>query len=133
MFEIKWQNRFDSLAPVALIAFDEAAIRLKKKLLALSDEQLTQLQGVFGKDLLFAAGDSENLPWVDGLIYLGKDVLAPSILLPTNLRPNLPVDLFERRLLRQFPDQRPFAVVGEQIIPVGKMRPISRKVLSEVL
>lgn len=133
MFDIKWQNRLDSLAPIALVAFDEAAVRLKKKLLSFDDEKLLSLQGVFGKNLLFVTGESDNLPWIDGLIYLGKDALAPSVLLPTNLRPNLPVDLFERRLTRQFSDQKPFAVVGKRIIPVGKMRPISRKVLSEIL
>jgi hypothetical protein len=133
MIEIKWQNRFDSLAPVALVAFGTAAVRLKEKLLSFDDEKLNSLQGVFGKDLLFAAGEGENLPWMDGLIYLGKDAQAPSILLPTNLRPALPIDLFERRLLQRFPRQKPFAVVGNRIIPVGEMRPISRKVLSEVL
>lgn len=128
--EIKWQNRLDSLEPLALIAFDQTAIRLQEKLLLLDDEKLSVLQGVFAENLLFVQAQSENLPWIDGGIYLGKDQKAPSIYLPTNLRPNIPLDLFEKSLLLNFSEQKPFAVVGKKIIPVGKMRPISRNVLS---
>lgn len=129
LLEIKWQNRLDSLEPLALIAFDQVALRLQKKLLSLDDEKLSALQGVFAENLLFVQGQSENLPWIDGGIYLGKDQNAPSIYLPTNLRPNLPLDLFEKSLLLKFAEQKPFAVVENKIIPIGKMRPISRKVL----
>lgn len=131
--EIKWQNRFDSLEPLALIAFDDVAIRLKKKLLSFDDEKLSLMQGVFGENLLFISSKTENLPWIDGGIYLGKDARATSIFLPTNLRPNIPFDLFEKSLLRRFADKIPFAVVEDRIIPVGKMRPVSRKILSEIL
>ncbi len=131
ILEIKWQNRFDSLAPLALIAFDGVARRLKDKLLSFEDEKLSAWQGVFAEDLLFVAG--AELPWTNGVIYLGKDTRATSIFVPTNLRPNAPFDLFEKNLLRRFAAQKPFAVVGSRIIPVGKMRPISRKVLSEII
>jgi MoxR-vWA-beta-propeller ternary system domain bpX5 len=126
--EIKWDNRFDSLEPLALITFDEAARRLRDKLLSFDDEKLSAWQGVYALDLLFIAG--ADLPWTDGVIYLGKDARTTSIFIPTNLRPNVPFDLFEKSLLRRFAAQKPFAVVENQIIPVGKMRPISRKVLS---
>ncbi len=131
LLEIKWQNRFDSLPPVALIAFDDSALRLKKKLLSFDDQSLSAWQGVFADNLLLIIGETETLPWIDGGIYLGKDSAAPSIFLPTNLRPEMPIDLFEKTLLHKFAGQKPFAVVKNQIIPIGKMRPISRKVLSE--
>ncbi len=127
--KIRWQSRFDALSPLALIAFDAAAVNLKEKLLTFDDEQLSAWQGVFGENLLFISG--ENLPWSDGVIYLGKDTRAASILVPTNLRPNVPFDLFEKSLLHNFAAQKPFAVIGDKIIQIGKMRPISRKVLSE--
>ncbi len=133
MLEIKWQNRFDSLQPLALIAFDDSAIRLKEKLLTFDDEKLLNLQGVFAENLLFITGKSENLPWIDGGIYLGKDQNAPTIFLPTNLRPTIPIDLFEKSLLRKFVAQKPFAVVKNKIIPIGKMLPISRKILSDLI
>jgi len=132
LLEIKWQNRLDSLEPRALIVFDEAATRLKERLISFEDERLSVLQGVFAENLLFITGDGENLPWIDGAIYLGKDENAPSIFLPTNLRPDLPIDLFEKSLLLKFSEQKPFAVLKNQIIPVGQMRVISRKILAEL-
>ncbi len=133
VLEIHWKNRLDSLQPSALVVFGISMIYLKDRLLLFDDEKLSSLQGVFAGDLLFITGKSENLPWIDGGIYLGKDQDAPSIFLPTNLRPDIPIDLFEKALLRKFAGQKPFAVVGNKIIPVGKMRPISRKILSEIL
>ncbi len=130
MPQIKWVNRFDALPPLALIAFDAAAVSLKEKLLTFDDEQLSAWQGVFAENLLFISG--ENLLWSNGVIYLGKDARAASIFVPTNLRPNVPFDLFEKSLLRHFTAQKPFAVVENRIVPVGKMRPISRTVLSEI-
>jgi hypothetical protein len=131
--QINWRSRFDSLQPLAVIGFDAAAVRLKGKLLSLDDERLSSLQGVFAQNLLFVAGETENLPWADNVIYLGKDSRAPSIFIPTNRLPEAPLDLFEKALLLRFAAQKPFAVVGNLIIPVGEMRPVSRKVLSEIL
>jgi hypothetical protein len=131
--KIEWQNRFDSLEPLALIAFDDSASRLKLKLLLFDDEELSLLQGVFAENLLFITGKTESLPWIDGGIYLGKDARAASIFVPTTLSPNIPFDLFEKSLLRRFSAQIPFAIVENLIISVGKMRPISRKILSKIL
>lgn len=131
--KIKWQNRLDSLEPSAVVAFGQAAVNLKKKLLSFEDERLFRLRGIHAENLLFIAGNPEDLPWADGVIYLGKDALAPSLLLPTNRRPNIPLDLFEKKLLREFSAQKPFVAVGEKIIPIGEMRSVSRKILSEIL
>lgn len=130
--KIIWRNRFDALAPSAVIAFDAAAKKLKEKLVALDDEKLDLMQGVFAENLLFIAGAEENLPWTDGVSYLGKDALAPQIFLPTNRRPDVPLDLFEKKLLQNFAAQKPFAVLENKIIPIGKMRPVSRKILGEI-
>lgn len=130
--KIIWRNRFDALTPSAVIAFDASAKKLKEKLLALDDEKLGLLQGVFAENLLFIAGAEENLPWTDGVIYLGKDALASQIFLPTNRRPDVPLDLFEKKLLQAFAMQKPFAVLENKIVPIGKMLPVSRKILSEI-
>jgi MoxR-vWA-beta-propeller ternary system domain bpX5 len=133
LLKINRQNRFDSLQPSALVVFGVSMIRLKDRLLLLDDEKLSNLQGVFAENLMFITGEPEKLPWIDGGIYLGKDVNAPSIFLPTNLRPTIPIDLFEKALLSKFAAQKPFAVIENQIIPIGKMRPISRRILNEIL
>jgi hypothetical protein len=129
LLKIRWQNRFDALEPSALIAFGNAAENLRGKLLTFDDEKLSALQGVFAENLLFVAGAKEILPWANGVVYLGKDRLAPSVFVPTNLRPNVPLDLFEKSLLAKFSAQKPFAVVENKIISIGKMHPISRKIL----
>ena len=127
--KIKWENRLDALEPSAMIAFNDAARRLKEKLLSFEDKKLSLLQGVFARNLLFVAGAKDVLPWTDGVIYLGRDARAASIFMPTNLRPNVPSDLFEKSLLAHFADAKPFAVIEDKIISVGKMRPISREIL----
>jgi len=132
-FKINWRNRFDALEPVAVIGFDDTARRLKEKLLSFDDGKLSSMQGVFAENLLFATAQTTDLPWVDGVVYLGKDARAASIFLPTNLRPDVPFDLFEKALLQKFAVHKPFAIVGNRIIPVGKMRRISRQILSEIL
>ncbi|MBS1795962.1 MAG: hypothetical protein JSS81_19065 [Acidobacteria bacterium] len=129
-FKIEWENRFDALAPVAVVAFDAAAERLRARLLDFDDEKLSRLQGVRGDRLIFVAGAPAELPWADGVVYLGRDPLAPSVFLPTNRRPSMPLDLFEKALLARFAEHRPFAVVEKRIVPVGAMRPVSRRVLS---
>lgn len=129
---IFWRNRFDALAPSAVIAFDSSAKKLKEKLIALDDEKLGLLQGVFAENLLFVKGLAENLPWADGVIYLGKDALAPQIFLPTNRQPDVPLDLFEKKVLQIFAAQKPFVVLENKIIPIGKMLPVSRNILSEI-
>lgn len=133
LFKVDWQNRLDALEATALVAFDETAIRLAKKLLSFEDERLGLLQGVSAENLLLLASKAENLPWVDGVIYLGRDMTAPAILLPTTMRPKISIDLFERALLSQFSDKLPFAAVRNQIIPTGQMRPVARKILEDWL
>lgn len=129
--QIKWQNRIEPLEPSALMVFGKSAIELKRKLLSLDDEKLSSLQGVFAANMIFLAGKSENLPWINGIIYFGKDSLAPAIFLPTTLRPDVPVDLFEKALLKKFFSKIPFAVYENKIIPVGKMLSVSRRILNE--
>lgn len=133
LLKIEWQTRFDALEPQAVIGFDGAARRLKNRLLTLDDPSLARLQGVWSENLLLVAGERDVLPWAEGVVYLSKDPRAGAIFLPTNLVPGVPVDLFEKSLLRRFAAQNPFAVVGERVVPVGQMRPVSRQVLSEIL
>lgn len=131
--KISWQTRFDALRPLAAIAFGAVAARgLQRRLLALPDEKLSVLQGVFAADLLFVAGAEENLPWADGVTYLGKERPGSPLFVPTNLRPDVPYELFEKSLLLRFERLKPFAVVADKIVPVGEMRPVSRNVLKTI-
>jgi hypothetical protein len=99
-------------------------------LLARTDDALLQLKGAAGRDVLILLADEESLPWADGVIYLGRDERAPSLLLPTTREPSLPVQLFERALRRRFKES-PLAVLIDPavVIPVSAARPVARESL----
>jgi hypothetical protein len=133
LLKIHWQNRPDALSPCAVVAFDGAAISLAEKLLSFEDEKLHFLQGISAEQMILLTGESENLPWTNGAIYLGRDAQMPSLLLPTTLKPSCPLDLFERALNEKFRSLSPFAVLPEKIIPFGAAKPLSRPVLENWL
>src|SRR5437868_15417633 len=74
--EVHWRPREKPLAPVAVAARGFAALRLAQRLLA-EDELLERFEGVAGRELLVlqpnALQPCTDLPWVDGVQYLGKD------------------------------------------------------------
>jgi hypothetical protein len=79
----------------------------------MDDLSLTQWTAVSTSDVLVLLGEGQTLPWVDGVRYLGRDPLAPHLLLPTNRTPGVPVDLFESALIQRSPVLSPFAVIPE--------------------
>ncbi len=127
--KIKWRNRHVPLPLSAMIAFGGAAVSLAKSLLSFDDERLKSFQGVGGKQTIFLAGAGENLPWVDGAIYLGRDARLPAALLPTTLEPNIPLELFEQTLKLKFKPLAPFVVLPERLVPVGAAKILSRRAL----
>jgi hypothetical protein len=88
---VLWRPRPDPLDPVGVAARGRAARALAERLLARDDEALARLHGV--------AGEAPELPWADGATYLGRDPLAPSLLLPTTREPSVPLPLLERALV----------------------------------
>lgn len=124
------------LSPVAAAAVGEAARRLGERLLRMSDERLSALRGVSAEGVFVVIGESDSLPWVDGIDYLGQDSDAPRLLLPTALRPDVPADLFERAILARLPGvSGPVAVLASprRVVPVGSARRIERAVLEREL
>lgn len=102
LLPVAWRPRPVPLDPVGVAARGEAARTLAKRLLARWDrdgEVLSRLSGVAGPDLIILLGDAAVLPWVEGAAYLGRDTHAPSLLLPTNREPAVPLPLLERALL----------------------------------
>jgi hypothetical protein len=96
---IAWRPRPVPLEPVGVAARGEAVRIMARRLLARTDEALGRLSGVAGRDLFILLGDAALLPWVEGAAYLGRDAQAPSLLLPTNREPTIPLPLLERALL----------------------------------
>ena len=127
-----WLPREPPLEPRAVVAEEEAAHRLAARLLERPDESLGSLQGVSGPGLLILLGPADDLPWVDGASYLGRDDSAPSLLLPTALRPSLPVALLERAVRRQFADAAPPVALlpgTARVVSVAPARAVDRKSL----
>jgi hypothetical protein len=126
-----WLPRATPLKPTTVLACGAAVAGLLARLRSLSDEDLTSLRGVSGKALLIVLGPEDALPWADGVVYLGRDPSAPSLLLPTNIQPSAPLDLFERALRRQFPTLTPpIIALPELVASVAEARPISRVLLT---
>jgi hypothetical protein len=102
LLPVSWRPRPVPLDPVGVAARGEAARAMAKRLLARWDrdeETLARLSGVAGPDLIILLGEGPSLPWVEGAAYLGRDAHAPSLLLPTNREPAVPLPLLERALL----------------------------------
>lgn len=136
---IAFSPRDDILEPAAAIALGPAARSLAERLLAMTDDNLGALRGVAGRDLLAITGAERALPWVDGIIYLGRDPAAPRLMLPAMLRPSAPAHVLEAAVARRVdPAPGPWAMLtGPQaalagpprIVPLGGARPIQRDLL----
>lgn len=127
--KIGWRNRHIPLEPCALIAFDKAATALAEKLLTFDDERLQKFQAVGGERTILLVGTSENLPWTDGAIYLGRDAEMPAALLPTTVEPNISLELFDRALKAKFEPLAPFAVLPGKIVSFRAAKTLSRAAL----
>ncbi len=135
---IAWRPRSAPLEPVAMAARGEAARALARRLLARSDEDLARLTGVAGQDLILLLGDAVLLPWVEGAAYLGRDARAPSLLLPTNREPTVPLPLVERALVARAGRHKaepPLAVLLDPplLASVLEARPLVRRRLQLLL
>jgi len=130
----EWRPRRVPLKPVAVLAEGEGAKRLVTRLLDRTDEELARLRGIRAcapsLPAIILSGDGADLPWADGVVYLGKDDLAPALLVPSLLEPRLPLALIERAILSRFANLgTPVAVVPGarlRLFPMGVARPLSR-------
>jgi hypothetical protein len=114
---------------LAVVAEGEAARRLALRVLTCPDGTMARLSGVAGRGLLVLLGAEADLPWVDGVRYLGRDPEAPALLLPTALALTAPLLLVERALLGAAKDAAPpYAVLLEplRLVPLGGARSLER-------
>ena len=132
-FEISWTPRQIPLLPVAVAARGDAALRLARRLLLLDDESLTRLKGVAGDELIVIKGAEQDLPWVEGVQYLGIDSEAPALLLPTNYEASWPQPLLARALAVRAEESGQIAVLPQPalLVPMKSARPVSRQRLTE--
>lgn len=91
-------------------------------------DSLSQYRGVGAPGLLVVLGEEDQLPWVDGVVYLGRDSQSPSLLFPTNLEPSVPAALLERSLAAVHNHTGAVALLLDppSIIPLSEARTIAR-------
>jgi hypothetical protein len=145
-----WRSRAEPLVPAAAAAVGEAAVRiLAARLLARDDAELARIHGVVASDrsVIVILAEPALLPWFDGVLYLGRDPRAPSLLVPTPLEPDVPIELVERALLRRVREAGPPSLRGPQsshhatplavlldvpaVVPCGPALPLARSRLAE--
>jgi hypothetical protein len=129
---VAWRPRTVPLAPLGLIAAGASSRALVERLLRKDDDALGRLRGVAGSDIVAVVGPEAELPWADGVVYLGRDDGAPALLLPTHLEPLVALPLLEAALLRRIANPAPPLAVlpaPPTIVPTGGARPIERALL----
>lgn len=132
MIALAFAEREEPLAPAAALGRGPVARALLARVLERSDGRLAALRGVGAPGLVCLLGD--ELPWVDGVDWLGRDPAAPSLLLPTALAPSAPARTLERALLARFPGAaRPLAVAPGVVVPCGDARPLGRAEVAALL
>ncbi|NOK16918.1 hypothetical protein [Corallococcus carmarthensis] len=127
---VRWRPRVLPLEPVAVAGVGPVALALGHRALRTEDATLASWTGVAGPDVLVLLGASTSLPWVDGAVYLGRDPLAPALLLPCALEPDVAPSLLERALLAGEGDA-PLAVLPASgvLVSVGGAQPVDRSSL----
>jgi hypothetical protein len=95
---LRFRSRSEPLNASAVLALDLVAERLLRRLVGFDAQRLSKLEGLRTARAVLVTGAMDDLPWVDGVAYLGRDTDAPSLLLPTVVRPDVHLSLFERAL-----------------------------------
>lgn len=101
MITVSWSPREVPLAIDGAVAVGDVARRWARRLLA------DPPQGVVTDDALVVLGP--EVPWVDGLVYIGREPGVPGLWMDTRLSPSVPADLLRRTRPGPFvwlPDRR---------------------------
>lgn len=94
---VTWSARRLPLEPVGVAARGLAARRLADRVITAPGPW----RGVVGEDLIVVLGD--ELPWADGVVYLGHSPDHPALLYDTRSEPNVPLAWLVKRLCREGP------------------------------
>ncbi len=132
--QTKWCMRQVPLAPQGMIIHTAQRQSALNKLLLIGDEQLYQLRGVASAQHLVILGNEQALPWIPGAIYLGQDQEAQHLWLPTHLKPNISLELFDRAItLAHGIGQYVIDPYRKALLPTRDALTLNRKRLQEVM
>ncbi len=120
---IGWRDRDVPLAPRGALAEGAAVARWARRLLRAPD--VSAWSGVGDRSRILVTG--ADLPWADGLLWLGVDPDAPGLYLPTTRAPEIHPALLARRL------ELPAALLADRVIALRHARPLARDLLEALL
>ena len=132
--EWRWRPRAEPLPARAAVAWGTAAGALHARLLQLVPEQQAGLSAMAGPELLVVTGETDALPWVDGIAYAGPATDAPGLWLPTIEEPGLALDLIARGLQREHPKRQPLLLWSRPafVLPLDRLLPLSPALLARI-
>jgi len=89
-----------ALKPTIVLAQGDTACRLLAKCLKFSDERLSLYEGLSSGNIVLIKSD-QDLPWIKGVLYLGREFSAPNLYIPTHLNSSIPLPLVEKALVKK--------------------------------
>lgn len=98
---VPWSFRTTPLPAIGMLVFKSRRADLIDVLNSMSDSELKELHGCFCENCILIIAGENNLPWVPDALYLGQDLEAEQLYLPTQLQIELPAEL----LLQALQDQ----------------------------
>lgn len=137
--ELRWVDREPPLSICGALAREDVAVALLSRLCALEDDALTNLRGVMSHEPLACVllGSAEHLPWVDGIVYLGRPPHTHLYIPTTMCAEGLTDALLERVLGGALTESGPLAALPSPqetlLFPMSGARPLTRAVLERQL
>lgn len=132
-FEWRWQRRDDAMPPRAVVGWGPVAERLHERLRQLPEERQARLLATASGDVIVVAGETADLPWVEGAGYAAPCEAAPTLWLPTLWRPEVPSELLARALERRHA-RRPLLLWAQPsaVIPLDRQLPVTAAHLARI-
>lgn len=118
---VGWLPRPVPLPASGVAAIGDVARRLAERVL---EGPLDGLSGVAGPGVLVLLGERDSLPWVDGVVYIGREA---AVWMPVHLAPDLDASWLAAALGEEG------LVWQERFVPLGKARPLDAEALQRWL
>lgn len=113
---IGWRTRHEPLRPAAVLADGQVAARLAAALAERVDHG-ADVEVHAGPGLVVAMGDPDDLPWIDGAVWLGAEA---GLLVPTTLEPTPEPHLVARAVAKSVGADAGWIVLTPDRIVVGR-------------
>ncbi|ABC29564.1 hypothetical protein HCH_02784 [Hahella chejuensis KCTC 2396] len=134
MIEIEWVRCERPTQPGGLLAREEHKVDCLRSLLQLQPDRQTALLGVAAASCIVILGREQDLPWIPGVIYLGRAASSPHLWWPTYLQPTTPPDLLQHAVHRHA-GSGDFAIDPERqtLIPLREALPLDPHTIQDIL